>query len=223
LTTRVPARIGCSCTVAPDAASSRFLLWAEGIESPAVVEVDGRTCGWIDRLHPVIDLGDLIAPGRAARLTLAPQKWYAAEALGRIFFAQGMALERWEIARAEEPELLASAAAHDARARPARLPVELAPGAMAWLSGIVRPVTAGGYVLTLGGANLKATVFLDETLVGRIFLPSPARPAMAGGRDDCAWLPPCWLAGKEPAVRILLESIGPGPGRLDAIAADPAP
>jgi beta-galactosidase len=218
LTAVVPSRFSSSFAVMPEQSADRFFLWAEGPECASLVDVDGRSCGWIDRLHPILDLGGVLKPGQEARITLSPQKWYAPESPGRIFLAQGAALPRWTISRAEEPELLASAAAHDQRARAARLPLRIPPGGIAWLSASLAAAPVS-HALQVGGTDVKASVFLNTTLVGRLFLPSPMRPKMAGGRDDCAYLPSCWLRKEGNTVRILLEAVGDDPARLDSISA----
>jgi len=224
LTATVPARLRSSCTVAPAGSADRFFLWAEAAECATMVEVDGRSCGWIDGLHPILDLSGLLEPDREARISLTPQKWYAAESPGAFYFAQGRAFSGWSMSRAEEPELLASADAHHAAGRDARPPLRIPPGGVAWLSAVIPSGDlSGDHALTLRGSNVKASVFLNETLVGRLFLPSAVRPRMAGGRDDCAYLPSCWLRTGENAVRILLEAVGDAAGLVDSITTEAVP
>ena len=222
LTARVPARFKSFCVVTALPSMDRFFLWADGAECASEVEVDGWFCGRLDRWHPVMDLSGFVQTGRESRISLAPQKWYAAESPGTFCFAQGVNLPQWKLSKAEETQLLACARAHDAAARPTRLPLRMSAGAVAWLSAVVQaPAHATDYALVMKGSDVKACIFLNDVLVGRVFLPSAVRPRMAGGRDDCAYLPSCWLKPGS-TVRVLLEAVGKTGGSLDCITAEPA-
>jgi beta-galactosidase len=216
LTGQVPARYKSACWIEADPQCDRFLLSVEGAECPTCVDVDGADAGWVDCLHPLLDLGAFLRPGARARLTLSPMKWYAGDRAGEPSLLQGRALERWGFSPAGEKELSESALRCGDESSSARFPLSFAPGALAWLSappGLKLPRAC--HTLTMHGGNLKATVVFNGRVVGRLFLDSPQRPLMAGGRSDVAYLPSCWLRPGRDELAVLIEAVGEA--RLESI------
>ncbi|WP_202078981.1 beta-galactosidase [Caldalkalibacillus salinus] len=90
------------------------------------------------------------------------------------------------------------------------LPLRVPPGQIGCLSSceLQRSAHASGcFMLYPKGKNVKVTAIFNERIVGRVWLPSQARPTFSGGRQDSIYLPrPLWkTAGNE--LHFLVEAI----------------
>lgn len=210
-----------SKTLTTSADVNRWTLHFQNLRGKARLFVNGIDAGLIHPCDPFVDVTPHVAPGETMHLTVRLQRMMGQSA-GRVILYEGVSAADYVIRAAEEPELLASAgteAAQDLQ-EPIQLPIAMDPGAVGWLHGVVGNSAAGkGWRVHVAGTGLKLTVFLNETIVGRLWLPGGAgRPVMTGGSADSFYLPGPWLDRKEARLLIYLEAVDPqASGRLEAL------
>ncbi|WP_274365407.1 hypothetical protein [Paenibacillus thermotolerans] len=93
-------------------------------------------------------------------------------------------------------------------------------GEMAWLFGEVGDSNDGkGWRVRAKGSNMKMTVFFNERLVGRLWLPgSRSRPTFTGGSPETFYLPGPWFRDGANRLAVLLEAFeGEAVSRLDGL------
>ncbi|HZG85981.1 beta-galactosidase [Paenibacillus sp.] len=192
----------------PSAEADSWTLHFEGTQADGILYVNGHKAGRIDAADPYIDITSFVVPGARVQLAVFLEK-SAGTAVGRVLLYEGVSAKDWRISSCEEEMLLAHAAATRNTAAAADLPVALQAGEMAWLLGELRGSNDGkGWRVRASGTNVKLTVFLNERLVGRLWLPgSAARPRFTGGSPVSFYLPGAWFEEDGARLAVLLEAV----------------
>ncbi|WP_219641192.1 beta-galactosidase [Cohnella sp. CFH 77786] len=191
----------------------------KGIQSLARIIVNGRDAGEVNPFDPYVDITSFVVPGERVELVVYLQRLLGLPA-GRVLVYEGTEVQGFTVSAAEERELATGAQAAQRDGLAAALPLELAPGGAAWLSGSVRNSRGGnGWRVKAVGTGLKLTAIFAERIVGRIWLPGgAARPVMTGGSPDSFCLPGPWFGANPENVTILLEAVdAESPGRLTSL------
>ena len=204
----------------PSAEANSWTLHFEGIQADGILFVNGEKAGAIDPTDPYLDITPFVVPGERVQLAVFLEK-SARTAAGRVLLYEGASATDWRISSCEEEGLLAHAASARDTAAAAELPVSLQAGDMAWLFGELSDSNAGkGWRVKTSGTNVKLTVFLNDRLVGRLWLPgSASRPHFTGGSPDSFYLPGAWFGDDGARLAVLLEAVeGEQDCRLDGFA-----
>ncbi len=210
-----------SRTLAASADVNHWTLHFQNLQGKARLYVNGTDVGLIHPFDSFVDITPHVTPGETVNLAVHLQMMVG-QSEGRVIMYEGITATDYTIKAAEEPELLDSAeqeAAEDLR-RPTQLPFDLAPGAVGWLTSFIGNSADGkGWRVRVTGTGLKLTVFLNESLVSRLWLPGGgSRPVMTGGSTDSFYLPGPWLDQGEARLLIYLEAVDPqASGRLEAL------
>ncbi|MFC4810611.1 beta-galactosidase [Paenibacillus sp. GCM10023250] len=215
---------------AADGTADAFTLHFQGIRSIAHVYVNGAAAGQVHPFDPYVDISAFVRPGEDNLIAVFLERVLGLPA-GDVILYEGNASRDWTLSSCEEAGLLEHAERLAAGAAAAELPVELAPGGVAWLYGAL-PEEAGGvpggWRVRAAGSGLKLTAFLGETIVGRLWTAGGAsspRPIFSGGDQTSFYLPGPWLREREGGARLtlLLEAVETGePGRLERLTFVPA-
>jgi beta-galactosidase len=194
------------------------VLHFPGLQVDAQVLLDGQMVGRINPFSPYTDISDISRPGATATIAIIVEQAFRRPA-GQVVLYQGMALKNWNVAGWDESRLAAQAKKASLDGKGIQLPITLPAGAMAWLNTrISSSINWGqGWGLQIIGQGLKVSAWIGQRLAGRIWLPSPNRPRMAGGLDDRMVLPESWLQEAGGQIHLLLESISNGDGELSAL------
>ena len=196
-----------SKTFIPHEKASSWVLHVDGLQARVVVFVDGKCAGEVNRADPYLDLTPFIRPGKEATLSLYLERKYRQPA-GSVKLFEGVPLTGFRIHHAEERQLWQHAEAALPQAVQAVLPLQVLPGALAWMHGFM-PVAGGAknVVMRVKGRNAKVTILLDGRVAGRIWLPCVrVRPRFAGGSQDHAVLPVS-SAGTYVRLAVLVEAV----------------
>ncbi|WP_123039646.1 beta-galactosidase [Cohnella candidum] len=188
----------------------------EGLQALAKLSVNGRVPVEIHPFDPYVDLTPYVVPGDTLAFTVFLQKVLGLPT-GRVRVYEGFEAGDYTVRAGEEPELQAHAKAAKQSGHIQQLPIQLEPGATAWLSGAVANSAANnGWRVKVEGSGLKLTVFFADRVVGRLWLPGgAARPVMTGGSPDSFYLPGPWFDDARQELSILLEAVdAESPGRL---------
>ncbi|MBB3110283.1 beta-galactosidase [Paenibacillus phyllosphaerae] len=203
----------------PSSEASSFIVQFDGVEATGQLFVDGRLAGSINEFDPFLDITNLVQPGVQTQLTVVLERPLGRSA-GRVFVYETVEAGNWRITAAEEEGLLAHAAQAESSAEKAAFPLQLGSGDVAWLYGTaINSDSKNGWRVHVAGEHLKLTVFFDDTIVGRLWLPGGlARPVMTGG-DPCSfYLPGPWFNQEASRLSIMLEAIDPQtPGVLSSL------
>ncbi|REE66981.1 beta-galactosidase [Paenibacillus taihuensis] len=183
-----------------------------GIQAFAQVFVNGSAIGSVHPFDPYINISAYVRPGEDVQVTVFLERVLGLGA-GEVILYEGNAAREWRLAASEEAELLGHAAQERTAAESHELPVRLEAGAVAWLYGkLDQPGEGNGWRVKVNGSNMKLTVFLGETIVGRLWTASGAtRPSFSGGDQESFYLPGPWLNnGDQNELTILLEAVEAG-------------
>ena len=201
-------------------AASTWTLHFQGIQSLARLFVGGKEIGAVNPFDPYLDISEHVTAGETVELTVYVERVLGLPS-GQVFLYEGVAAADWSVSGAEEKELFAHADSQRADVRSAELPVVLEPGETAWLFVSTVNSDAGtGWRARVAGSGLKLTVFLEERIVGRIWLPGDDanRPVFSGGSPDSFYLPGVWYEADKGNLAILLEAVDRNKqGRLESI------
>lgn len=196
-----------SKTFMPDAQASSWVLHLDGLQARCVVFVNGQCAGEADLTDPCVDLTPFVRPGKEAILSLYLERRYRRPA-GAVKLYEGIPLTGLRIRHADERQLRQHAEAGRPHAVRAEFPLELPPGALAWLHGSMTAADgAKPVVMRVQGRNAKVTILLDGRAAGRIWLPcANVRPRLTGGAQDHAVLPVS-SAGGSVRLAVLVEAV----------------
>lgn len=203
-------------------ASADADLWTlrfEGLQARARLFVGGKEAGEVNPFDPYLDITSFVHAGEEVELTVFLERALGLPA-GGITLYEGVEAGGWSVRAAEERELLEAAGASFANSSEAVFPLELEPGAVAWLyAEAVNSAGGKGWRAAIEGSGLKLTVFLEETLVGRLWLPGgEERPVLTGGSSSSVYLPGAWFKGGKSRLSIMLEAVDrAAPGCLNAV------
>ncbi|MDU2241918.1 MAG: beta-galactosidase [Paenibacillus sp.] len=189
------------------------------LQGHARLWVNGADAGPIHPMNPFIDLTPYATPGQELRLEVYLQRTMGQPA-GQVLVYEGIEASEFSIAAAEEAQLKAEADQAAASAAPKELPVKLGSGEVGWLFAHIPNSAQGkGWRVRAAGSGLKLTVFMDERIVGRLWLPGGAgRPTMTGGSADSSYMPGPWFHDGQAQLSIFLEAVDePTPGNLDRL------
>ncbi|MEO3946572.1 beta-galactosidase [Gorillibacterium sp. CAU 1737] len=196
-----------------------WTLEFRGLQGIARLTVNGQEAGIIHPFDPFVAITPYVVPGEAAAIQVVLERSLG-QAGGSVHLYEALELTDWRIGGAEEPELLAHAASVQKEALAVRLPIELTPGEVAWLSGTVPASSSGaGYRVKVAGEHVKVTALFAGRAVGRLWLPGGnERPRMTGGSPDSFYLPGAWFHASSEQVVLLLEAVNPeAPARLERL------
>lgn len=209
-----------SRTFEASAEASSWTLYFEGLQSHAKVFVNGvEAAENVNPFDPYVDITPFVTAGQAVTLTIFVERVLGLPATDKVVLFEGVPAADWTISSAEEQELIADAADKLEQSAQIELPAELAPGRAAWLYAAVAPSGVDkGWRVQFDGKGLKLTVFLEDRIVGRLWLPCDAElPLMTGGSRQSVYLPGAWFpeAGEPGRLAIWLEAVETGsPGAL---------
>ncbi|WP_068785761.1 beta-galactosidase [Paenibacillus phocaensis] len=206
-------------TFVPGAGWSSWTLHFRNLQGDAQLWVNGIDAGSIHPLNPFIELTPYVIPGQVLQLEVYLQRTMGQSA-GQVLIYEGLEASEFSIAAAEEAQLKAEADEAAASADPKEMPLTLAPGEVGWLFASIDNSDQGkGWRVHATGTGLKLTVFLDEQIVGRLWLPGGAgRPTMTGGSPDSFYLPGPWFHRGGARLSIFLEAVNEqAAGRLDKL------
>ncbi|NSW91171.1 MAG: beta-galactosidase [Firmicutes bacterium] len=170
-------------------------LYFEKIQCNAIVHINGKLVGEVDAYNNYLDISPFINERKEVEVCVTLYKRHYSEASGKVYLLAGTAFNDWLLAGCQEEELWRNAyEKFSGKSVPTKLPFTMEPGSITWLFGKIEPDSEHPcHVLKFKGQNAKLTVFFNGNIVGRIWLPSPNRPVMAGGIEDLAYLPGCWF------------------------------
>lgn len=193
-------------------AADSWTLHFKGIQALAQVFVNGSAVGTVHPFDPYMNISAYVTSGEDVQVTVFLERVLGLGA-GEVILYEGNAARDWRLAASEEAELLGHAAQERAAAELQTLPVPLEAGAVAWLYGkLEQPSEGNGWRVQVKGSNMKLTVFLGETIVGRLWTESgETRPSFSGGHQHSFYLPGPWLnIGDQNELTILLEAVEAG-------------
>ncbi len=200
--------------------ASSWTLHFQGIQSLARLFVGGKEIGAVNPFDPYLDISEHVTAGETVELTVYVERVLGLPS-GQVYLYEGVAAAEWSVSGAEEKELFAHAEMLRTDVSSAELPVVLEPGETAWLyASTVNSEAGTGWRARAAGSGLKLTVFLEERIVGRIWLPSDDanRPVFSGGSPDSFYLPGAWYEADKGRLAILLEAVDRNAqGRLESI------
>jgi beta-galactosidase len=206
-----------SFTASGDASS--WTLHFQALQSLARLFVGGKEVGNVNPFDPYIDISAFVSAGQTVELMVYVERVLGLPA-GKVLLYEGVEAEGWKVSAAEEEELLTHAGIMQEYASSAQLPVALEPGATAWLyASTINSAAGKGWRVKVAGTGLKLTVFLEDRIVGRLWLPCGSdRPVLTGGSPDSFYLPGAWYQEGEGRLSIMLEAVDRnGQGRLESI------
>ncbi len=186
-----------------------WTLEIAGLQGMAQIYVNGVKAGLINPFDPFLDMTPFVVPGKLVHLTVYLERLLGFSA-GNPKVHEGNAATDWQVsACGGEGELLNHARLQEDSAIDIRLPLTLQPGEVSWLFGKVKSSgDGGGWRVRSCGSGLKLTVFFNNRLVGRLWLPGgKARPAMKGGDPESFYLPGPWFGDSDGELAILLEAV----------------
>lgn len=207
-----------SFTASADADS--WTLRFEGLQARARLFVGGKDAGEINPFDPYLDITSFVNAGEEVELTVFLERALGLPA-GGITLYEGVEAGGWAVRAAEEQELLETAETSFANSSEAVFPLELEPGAVAWLyAESVNSTKGKGWRAMIEGSGLKLTAFLEETLVGRLWLPGgEERPVLTGGSSSSVYLPGAWFKDGKGRLSFMLEAVDrAAPGCLNAVS-----
>jgi len=190
--------------------ANSWTLHFQGIQSLARLFVNGKEIGAVHPFDPYLDISEHVSAGQTVELAVYVERVLGLPS-GQIYLYEGQEADNFSVYAAQEEELLEHAASVRAQSEINEFPIALEPGETAWLYTTTVNSEAGkGWRAKVSGAGLKMTVFLEEKIVGRIWLTSDAnRPVMSGGSPDSFYLPGAWYEAGKGSLTILLEAVDP--------------
>lgn len=210
LTTRKPVNCRYSCSIYIPVEYDSFFLEFRGIKCQGMVEINGEYIGDVDEYNDYLDISQYVIKGGYNEISVRLKKRYYNEPAGHVAIMMGTIVKDWSLYEFPEAAMWnAACATLEENHSLADLPIELEPGSIAWFSAEINTEVGGdSYAVYFYGENLKITVLFNERIVGRLWLPSPNRPAMVGGTDNVAYLPGRWFRddGKNKII-LLVEAI----------------
>ncbi|MGG1615000.1 beta-galactosidase [Paenibacillus phoenicis] len=194
-------------TFIPGAGGDSWTLHFRNLQGHARLWVNGIDAGPIHPLDPFIDLKPYVTPGQELQLEVYLERTMGQSA-GQVLVYEGVEASAYSIKAAEEAHLKA-AAEHEVAAIPLELPLTLTSGEAGWLFAPIPNAAQGkGWRVRAAGSGLKLTVFMEERIVGRLWLPGGAgRPMMTGGSADSFYLPGPWFQAGQAQLSIFLEAV----------------
>jgi beta-galactosidase len=194
------------------------------LQARAKLFVGGKVICDVNPFDPFVDITPYVTPGETVELTVFLERALGLPA-GEVKLYEGVEASGWRVKSAEEPELLLHAEERSRDAEAVELPVELRPGEVAWLYvDAVNSAGGKGWRALFDGSGLKLTVFLEDTIVSRMWLlGGEERPVLTGGSPNTAYLPGAWFKeGGATRLAIMLEAVDPASnGRLNAVTFRP--
>ncbi|MDF2834377.1 MAG: Beta-galactosidase [Paenibacillus sp.] len=212
-----------SRTFDASASADSWTLRFEGLQARAKLFVGGEEVCDVNPFDPFVDITPYVTPGEIVELTVFLERALGLPA-GEVKLYEGVEASGWSVSAAEEPELLLHAEEASRNAASVQLPVELKPGEVAWLFGdAINSAGGKGWRALFDGSGLKLTVFLEGTIVSRMWLPGgEERPVLTGGSQHSAYLPGAWFGEGKARLAIMLEAVDPtSNGRLNAVTFRP--
>ncbi|WP_054025233.1 beta-galactosidase [Bacillus sp. FJAT-28004] len=185
-----------------------WTLHFQGIQSLARLFVDGKEIGEVHPFDPYFDISEHVSAGQSVELTVYVERVLGLPS-GQVYLYEGQEADNFSVYAAEEKELLVHAENMRGQGVESGFPIALEPGETAWLyTATINSEAGKGWRAKVSGAGLKMTVFLEERIIGRIWLPSDAnRPVMSGGSPDSFYLPGAWYEAGAGNLTILLEAV----------------
>lgn len=195
-------------TFIPGTGGNSWTLHFRNFQGYARLWVNGIDVGLIHPLDPFIDLKPYVTPGQELQLEVYMERTMG-HSPGQVLVYEGVEASSYTIMAAEEAELKGAADQEFPAANPLELPLRLAPGEAGWLFASVPNAAQGkGWRVRAAGSGLKLTVFMEERIVGRLWLPGGAgRPMMTGGSADSFYLPGPWFQSGQAQLSIFLEAV----------------
>lgn len=195
-------------TYIPGAGGDSWTLHFQNFQGYARLWVNGIDVGLIHPLDPFIDLKPFVTPGQELLLEVYLERTMGHHT-GQVLVYEGIEASAYTIMAAEEAELKAAADQEIANATPLELPLTLTSGEAGWLfASIPNSAQGKGWRVRAAGSGLKLTVFMEERIVGRLWLPGgEGRPMMTGGSADSFYLPGPWFQAGQAQLSIFLEAV----------------
>jgi beta-galactosidase len=197
------------------------LLRFDGMECDAEIEVNGKSAGRADAFTSLVDVSRFIRRGERADLTVRLTKRHYEEPAGRVSIVVGKRVKDVRLSGATESVLLMDSERSCEGAVETTFPVQLEPGRMGWLHAVeAEPGRIVDHKVEIAGMNIKASVFYNGTLCGRLFLPPEGGPKMVW-KSDWGYLPGCWSRKEGNTISFFLEAVGKEPAVLETISVAP--
>ncbi|WP_178019100.1 beta-galactosidase [uncultured Paenibacillus sp.] len=192
----------------PGAGGNSWTLHFPKLQGHARLWVNGVDAGPIHPMNPFIDLTPYATPGQELQLEVFLQRTIGQPA-GQVLVYEGIEASEFSIAAAEEAQLKAEADHAAVSAASREFPLTLASGEVGWLFAPINNSDQGkGWRVRAAGSGLKLTVFMDDRIVGRLWLPGGAgRPTMTGGSTDSFYMPGPWFHDGQAQLSIFLEAV----------------
>ncbi|MBM6997777.1 beta-galactosidase [Paenibacillus sp. DXFW5] len=203
----------------PTAKPSAWILHFRNLQGYAQLWVNGVEVGSIHPMDAFIDLKPYVTPGQELQLEVHLLRTMGQPG-GEVVIYEGVEASTFTVAAAEEAELKAEADHRIASAAPGHLPLSLDSGKTGWLFAAINNSAQGkGWRVRAAGSGLKLTVFMDERIVGRLWLPGgTGRPTMTGGSTNSFYLPGPWFHDNQAQLSIYLEAADEqAPGKLESL------
>ncbi|MCK8489351.1 beta-galactosidase [Paenibacillus sp. MBLB2552] len=203
----------------PAANRTAWILHFRNLQGHARLWVNGVDAGSIHPMNAYIDLKPYVTPGQELQLEVYLLRTMGQPG-GQVLIYEGVEASEFTVVAADEAELKAEADHRIASAAPGQLPLCLDSGKAGWLFAPIHNSAQGkGWRVRAIGSGLKLTVFMDERIVGRLWLPGGAgRPTMTGGSADSFYLPGPWFHDNQAQLSIYLEAVeDQAAGRLESL------
>jgi hypothetical protein len=127
----------------------------------------------------------------------------------------------WSCTAQDDRALLGYAQDGDPDGERVDLPLALEPGGEVWLD-VDLPAGAAGWLVHLDGSQVRATGWVGEECLGRVWLADPQRPRFSGGDPGVLWVPASWCAAGTRLTLLLRGTAGPAEPVLTALRLVPA-
>lgn len=195
-------------TISKSDHANAWVLHFPETQSIITVHINGKHVGIVNPLTPYVDITRFVdAADATIQITLFLERFYG-QSVGSVVMLEGIQANGWVLSSCEEKELWEHSITSLGNAVTTQIPVVLQPGETAWLYAEALQASPEGWRMFVDGMNMKLTVFLNGTIVGRVWTSdSGARPQFSGGHQQSMYLPWAWMGSVNSRLAILLEAV----------------
>jgi beta-galactosidase len=192
--------------VIPREGEVRLLRFIE-CELPAAVYVDGRFIGEVNLEDPYVDISGVTYPGKMVEIAVRIVKSLRYENAGNPLLICADVIRDCDFLSWPSDEWPKTRVK---TGQPLRIPLVLKPGEIKKIS-IQTPPEEAEQWLWVDGQGIMVSVFLNDHVLGRLFVGCDMYPGVVSGDPERIWLPKAWLK-KEAECTLLVEALYPGAG-----------
>ncbi|RKL66938.1 hypothetical protein CR203_14020 [Salipaludibacillus neizhouensis] len=194
---------------------SDHILHFEGIESLAKLFIDGEFVEYVNPLQPYVSISEYLDGKQSCTVVVYLEQYYG-ESGGIVSLLSGNVAHHWSMYGMEEQELVKASKLQSAEGKvEVSFPFKTVSGQMGWLSSSLKFSDSSGSIMMFPkGKNVKLSIFFNDRLVGRVWLPSKSRPEFRGGGQYRVYLPSTLANNSGNQLHILTEAIEAAEGAV---------